>query len=294
MKKIFIIIILFFVFTPRVFGADFSFNHKKEILTGDIVTVSILLDTKNEIINSAEASFTFNTDQLEFLGYRDEGGVLKLWIDIPKNKNGKISFSGIIPGGVEGTYDPNFSNLQKLNLVNLLFKAKTPGINNFNLVEARALKHDGRGTELPISLYDSTLLIKEKVLGPDEKSADTTEDLDNIPPEDFKVYFNDALPESNTPPLLVFSAVDKETGIQKYQIRKSGKWQEVTSPLEVKKSFFDRTITVRAMDFAGNVRDSEVVIPGDVSFTLFVAFLLIILGGFFVTKLLKYKHGKKP
>ncbi len=293
MKKIFIIIILFCIFTPRAFGADFSFDHKKEVLAGEIFTVSVLLDTKNEIINSAEVNFTFNTEKLEFIGYKDEGGVLKLWIDVPKDKNGKISFSGIIPGGVEGTYDPNFQNLQKLNLVNLLFKAKRSGINNFNFIEAYALKNDGIGTKLPVIITNSSLFVKDKILKEFDESISKEEVFDNIPPEVFKVYFSDALPESKTPPLIVFSAVDKGTGVQKYQIRKNGAWIEAYSPFEVSKSFFDRSITVRAVDYAGNVRDSIVVVPGSLSILSFFIGLLVVVVGFYGRKLLKYKYGKK-
>lgn len=293
MKKIFIIIILFCIFTPRAFGADFSFDYKKEVLVGEIFSVSILLDTKNEIINSAEVNFTFNPEKLEFMGYKDEGGVLKLWIDVPKNKDGKISFSGIIPGGVEGTYDPNFNNLQKLNLVNLLFKAKTSGVNNFNFTEAYALKNDGVGTKLPVEIINDSLIIKEKVLKANDEPTLKEEVFDNIPPEVFKVYFSEAIPESKTPSLIVFSAVDKGTGVQKYQIRKNGIWIETYSPLEVNKSFFDRSITVRAVDYAGNVRDSVVVVPGSVSILTFFIVLIAIAVGFYGRKLLKYKYGKK-
>lgn len=295
MKKILLIIIFFFIFTPKVYGADFSLGHKENISVGDIFTVSVFLDTKSNIINSTELSLSYDTDKLEFFGYKNEGGVLKLWVSVPKEKNGVIHFSGVIPGGVEGTYDPELNGLQKLNLVNLLFKAKKQGVSNFDFTEGKALLHDGQGTNLEVNFINSIISIKEKKIDKDNVQNETPEIIhDEIPPLEFKVYFNDALPESNTPPLLVFSAIDNDSGIAKYQIRNFGKWQDVESPYPVKKNFFNYTLTVRAVDFAGNVRESSVIVPGDVSFGIAIAIVLIILGGFLFQKLLKYKHGKKP
>lgn len=293
MKKIFIIIILFCIFTPRAFGADFSFNMPTEIEQDKIFTTSILVDTQKTEINSAEVSFSYDNSKLEFLGFK-EGGVLNLWIVSPKEENGKILFSGIIPGGVTGTYDSAHNDLQKLVLLNLLFKANSKGSADFNFISTKALKNDGLGTELFSVNNSSSILIRESLNKDKEKTIKEQDSFDNIPPLEFKVFFKDSDLNSGIPSLLIFHTVDNDSGIAKYQIKKDGKWQEVKSPLEVHKSFFDRSITIRAVDFAGNVRDSEVVIPGDISLFVFILSLFAIIVGFYLIKLLKYKYGKKP
>lgn len=294
MKRFIIILFIFIVFTPKAFGADFSFGFPKEIIENKVFTVGVLLDTKKIEINSTEAQINFDTEKLEFLGFTD-GGIINLWIESPKEtKPGEITFSGIIPGGVTGTYDPTHGELQKLKLVYLLFKAKKGGDASFDFLATKALKNDGLGTPLETVNLSSSISINKTVndQGLEVETGKTV--FDEIPPEDFEIYFNEANPNAGTPDLVIFSAEDLGSGIQKYEMRRAGEWHEVTSPLPVSRSFFERKITIRAVDFAGNVRDSEVTIPGDISFLAFIILLLIITVGFYATKLVKYRHGKKP
>lgn len=291
MKKILFVIILFFVFTPKVFSADLSFVNPSEAFTGKTFSLSVMLDTKGEVVNSADVSFSFDADKVSFEGYESVGSVLKLWIIPPQAKGNTIHFSGLIPGGAEGTYDPNFANLQKLPLVKLLFKAKAGGVNNFTFIKTEVLKHDGLGTSLPVSFLNGSINLKQD--GTKEENTNT-EKIDNTPPEEFEIYFSEASVESNTPNLLVFSAVDKDTGILKYQIRRANVWQDTLSPAPVYKGIFDQRIVVRAIDYAGNVREADIVIEGIASNFYISMFFLILILGFVSYKLLKYKHGKKP
>lgn len=136
-------------------AASLSLEAPNEIKVGDSLNVAIIADTDEVLINSLELVIDYDEEIFSFAGHSDENSMVTVWIEPPREKNGKIYLSGIIPGGVAGVYDPKKEELEALPLTHLIFLAKkeTSAGNStkFSFVSSEILIHDGVGTPL---VYD--------------------------------------------------------------------------------------------------------------------------------------------
>lgn len=291
-KLLFILILIFTLFSPIAYGAELSLQLPKEIKEGNNFIASVYLDTKGLAINGADVAFTFDQDKISFVGYKKEEGVIQLYLDAPNTKGDTVSFSGIIPGGVSGSYDAKKQGLQKLNLVNLIFKAKEKGESDFVFIKSDIFKHDGKGTKIIATTVSNNISIKENVnKKEDEYKLEDT--FDKTLPLPFDITYVDAELLSQTPPLLIFSAIDEDSGIAKYQIKKGNAWIDITSPYPVSKGIFSHDVVLRAVDYANNSRESSVSVPGSVSMLTIFIIIFVLVFGVYAYKLLQYKYAKK-
>jgi len=89
--------------------------------------------------------------------------------------------------------------------------------------------------------------------------------------------------------MLVFQASDLDSGIREYKIKVNhGRWLNVNSPHPISRSIFSRNVYVRAYDFEGNFKESNIYVPGYLPFIYLLILLLVIaLSGFLMRKLLR-------
>jgi hypothetical protein len=164
MKKFLFIFIIFL--SLSIFGAQnaqaasVSFGTASSVNTEENLDVVVNADTGGVLINSIEFIINYNEDLLSFTGYSDDNAVVKLWIDPPHAKQGKIYLSGIIPGGVLGLYDASKQGLSAIPLVHLLFTTKKVGEASFSFVDSKILENDGEGTSLPHDQNGVSVVIK--------------------------------------------------------------------------------------------------------------------------------------
>lgn len=298
MKKntfIFIIFTLALFILPRTsLAASVFLSTPSAAHIGDTFEVIVHIDTGGIIINSVDLSLNYDRDFLSFSGYKDDQGVVKLWISSPhEEKDGLIQMSGIVPGGVSGLYDSNKIGISAVPVVALLFTAEKAGATNISFIQTKILQHDGKGTELAHDQKSLEFNILDKsavssVLGGPENCTAT---LDKNPPAIFEITFIESSLFSQTPPMIIFNTSDAESGIKEYKMQiGNGVWFDTKSPQPIRQSIFSRNITVRAFDFNGNYRDAKLHIPGIISLKyvlLIISFL--ILSGILGLKLLKYK-----
>jgi hypothetical protein len=297
MKKYLLILIIFvltlFCSPAKIFAvnaaANISFAVPVNVHVGDTFAVLINADTTGQTINSVDISVSYDESLMSFVGYKDDNAVVKLWVQTPAEKNGIISMTGVIPGGVSGLYDPNQKGLGPIPIVQLLFLGKGTGHANLSFVKTEILKNDGQGTELPHSQNNAEVVITNNTSN--TTAANQGSNFDNTPPEPFGITFVDSSFFSSTPPMIVFEASDIGSGIKYYQIKiGDGDWHGVESPAPISKSIFSRTIIVRAFDFYGNFQDSRIIIPGVIPTTVLpIIFIVFIVSGILGFKLLKYK-----
>jgi hypothetical protein len=282
-KKIFILLSFFALFSSSASAADVSFAVPSDIQVGQTFEVVVNADTGGVLVNSVDMAIRYPKDILSFAGYKEDDGVVRLWIDTPHEKEGKIYFSGIIPGGVLGLYDARRQGLSAIPLVRLIFTAKSEGVGNLTFTNSKILENDGKGSELAHEEKSGAVTVANA--GPDIKAK-----TDVTPPEPFLITFVPSSIFSKTPSMAVFQASDADSGIKYYATNAGGfGWQEAKSPLRVSKGVFKKNITIRAFDFNGNYRDSEVSIPGLVSTRTLFIFLSIAILGILGYKLLKYR-----
>jgi hypothetical protein len=275
MKKIiFFIFISLILKTNLVLASSLSVVVPKTIETQKQFEVKVNLDTGGVSINSFDISISYPKEILKFEGYKEEGSINKSWYIAPTEKEGSINFIGIIPGGVDGVYDPDKNGLQAIPITKLLFSPISSGLGEFKIINSSILENNGLGTPLVYDAVNSSISVSIN----DFKNIEEKEDIE--PPLPFEITFIESGFFSKTPSMIIFSTTDKESGIKSYQVKKTSEiWKDVVSPLAVSKSLLKKDIIVRAVDFNGNIRVASIQIPGLMSGNqLFLySFILILI-----------------
>ena len=277
MKYFFLSLIFLLSLSANVFAGEIYFENKSKIQNGEFISLPIYLNTLGENINTIDVEIYFNKELFVFEGYKES--TFKNWIIPPKVEDNKIYFTGIIPGGVSGVYDPNSNDLTPIPVISLSFRAKSVGQSSFIFVKNEVLKNDGVGSRLEVTKKDLNILITENLDNP--KLIEST--IDEKPPLPFTLKI---IENEETGKLLVFQTTDLESGIAYYQIKKGLKWENIESPYRLEKPFFSKVLNVRAYDFDNNYSESSINIDGYFNKYIFY-FILLILTSILVRKLIK-------
>ncbi len=223
---------------------------------GDTFILNIRMDTGGECINAADVMLSFPKGVLRAVDFGKGGSIFSLWAVEPvlDNKNGTVHFAGGIPGGYCGRIsgDPRLTN----NIGKLVFTVTDPSagkaVIRFSKVSALYL-NDGNGTALKPELQSAAMtLVSER----QNLSNPWVSEVkgDSIPPEPFATMIESSGTVFGGNYFAVFSTVDKQSGIDHYEMLIKGEWQTVTSPHEVDDEMLKSSVQIRAMDKAGNVR----------------------------------------
>lgn len=288
MKNILFIIATFFLYTFTADAASVYMTAQKELDNRGQFSVLVSLDTGGVSINSVDISITYPKSIVSFKGYKEDGGIKKLWLLTPKDEGGEIHFSGIIPGGVDGIYDPDKTGVQPIPLAVLLFSPINSGLAEFSVARSNILQNDGLGTELIHTNVDTEVLVN----APNQITEENKENiLDNESPEPFIIEYIPSGIFSETPSMISFSTIDALSGIEKYQVKDGHSiWKDVVSPLATPKGIVKRGVTIRAIDFAGNIRESNIEIPGLVSSIQLIVIFILFVSCYFVFFVVKRRR----
>lgn len=275
--------------TLTVQAADVSVLVPKTITDSKPFTVSIDLNTGGIMINSFDIIMSYPKDLVSFKGYKEDASIKKLWLISPKEESGSIHFSGIIPGGVDGLYDPDKNGLQPIPIVQLLFTASTNGQGEFTITKSDILQNNGKGTALSHDVHNASISVS---VSSDSKVVEGTKgDIVDIDlPEPFNIQYIVEGFFSRTPSMITFSAIDTGSGVEKYQLHTSRGWVDIASPLPTPKGLISRTIDIRALDFYGNARESEIEIPGLLTNSQILIILLLGVACYLIFFVLKRKR----
>lgn len=252
-----------------------------------VANVAIKLAPK-ECINAVSAAISFPRDLLSLRDFSDGGSVISLWVTKPVAANfarinyyGMVQMQGGIPGGLCGEATSTKNSI----LGKLIFKvnkldSQANSIASLVFLESTAvLLNDGLGTEAKIAKEGATynLSIKKE---PSNLSWNDQLKKDKTPPEPFIVNTASNPAMFNGMNFLVFSTIDKQSGIDHYEVYESefdaskisGKdlaskiksllkggdddasWVEAVSPFQLRDQSLQSLIRVKAVDKAGNER----------------------------------------
>src|SRR3989344_898119 len=276
--------LLLFLLPVSALAASIFVETPGNVKAGENFSIDIKADTDEISINSVNLTLSYDKELLSFAGYTEDG-LVKLWVDSPREENGNIYLGGIIPGGVAGVYDPRKQGLGDIPIVRLLFTSKRAGSAQFSIIQSLILKNDGKGSSLEHSEAGAEVAITESA---NEKGPETPPD--QSPPLPFAIEIIEPSLFALTPSLLIFDTVDLDSGVKSYEIKVgSGDWQEARSPAPIKRGLFTRNIIVRAYDFNNNFQEASLTIPGILSNKLLLLILVLILSGILGFKVLKSK-----
>ena len=220
MTKINLYIFIIFLITPIVAqGATLYFEPiSANYYLEDVFTVEIKIDTKEQKINAVNIGLFFNKDSLEIKDFSKGGSILTFWPEEPiiSSQEGSISFIGGIPNGFQG----------KGVLGRIIFKVHGL-IQDYAKIEfsekSQVLLNDGLGTPVDIVTEKAIFnILPERLEIPRDEWKEILE-KDNIPPEPFEVIINQYPFLFDGQYFIVFFAVDKQTGIDYYEVKKE-KW----------------------------------------------------------------------
>ena len=198
-------------------------------------TAVVEVDTGTEDVNALEGTLVL-PESMRLNEIQTGNSIILFWITTPEQVGNTITFAGMTPGGFMGAY-PIFTISGEFGAQDLE-KARFESIN--------ALKNDGSGTSVPVTV----------TLSPVELKGDTE------PPEDFTPVIASDQALFGGKHFLVFATQDKGSGVAHYEVRE-GEWGWFTaaaSPYLLRHQALDRRIFVKAIDSEGNER-VEVVEP---------------------------------
>lgn len=269
--QLFLIVIFLLGAQSNASSVYFKSSQESFVFNNEIFKVDLILDTENKNINAFESEIVFDKNFLDLKAVYHGGSLVDLWIKNPKYINDKIFFSGIKPGGI------NTNNGKMLSLV---FLAKKEGNTFIELKNPKFLLNDDNGTEDFLNIQNLNIFIQEKNIletNKDVENKDTKKEEVNKNENNAKNDINNIIPKDETRPegfilkiikdpklydnkyFLIFSAQDKESGIDYYEIKEGeGEFIRGESPYEIKDQTLTKEIQVKAVDASGNYRIEKI------------------------------------
>ena len=132
-----------------------------DLKIGDLVTISVLLDSTVIPINAMEGEIIFSTDKLEMESISTVGSINTLWIPVSpylSTTTNRIIFSG-------GMLNPGFLGIGG-DIITLVFRAKASGTASLKFINASMLADDGLGTSLTIQNQPASFTIVSSTIKP--------------------------------------------------------------------------------------------------------------------------------
>lgn len=111
-------------------------------VVGSTFTVSVLLNSENQSVNTVSVNLLFPSDRLQLVSPSTGNSIISLWTALPyvDNQEGKISMQGGIPNGIQ---------VSNGLVTSLVFRVKAVGGGYLKFADSsRVLLNDGQGTEV--------------------------------------------------------------------------------------------------------------------------------------------------
>lgn len=250
---IFLVSLVFLSSAFAVSAADFFLFQANKELPNEEVVVSLGLDTNSEKINVVAGELIYDESKLELISFSNANSIVPLWVENPKLTNiGKVSFSGVVPGG--------FSGVGKV--ISLVFKSLKPIDDASKYVSVKnleILRNDGSGQPVVSKQVKPSKnhlsLLRQEML------------IDNIAPELFQPILSRKDVLFGGESYLIFNTTDKGSGVEKYFVAESKKkidikkireldqemnWNLAESPYRLRDQELKSYLYVKVVDRAGN------------------------------------------
>lgn len=257
LTALFSLLILFFV-APAISHAALLYTEVSgdQYGPGDTFVAEVRLDNQDECINVGRVVVSYPTHLVKAVDFSRGGSLFTLWVADPvlDTEKGEVVFEGGIPGGYCGRIqgDPALSNLLG-KIIFTVVGASAPEAAIMPSLESELFISDGLGTKVPLEVSGAKVTVLSESIGAanawiEEITSDTT------PPDLFVVRVESTEGVFRGDYYAVFSTVDKQSGINHYEIFERGVWKRVESPYRLKDQRIAEPIQVRAIDKAGNER----------------------------------------
>ena len=240
-----LVLSLFWLVPGTLFAAEIFFRSDQNVFPAkESFLVEVFMDTESARINAVEGTILFPDELLELKEIREGNSALNFWVDKPESAEpGKISFSGMTPGG--------FSGADRL-LLGIIFETKDLGESSLRFGGTVALLNDGLGTKTDIEETNFDFAVSASAGAADRDLAL----LDTEPPESFTIFVASEPSLFEGKYFAVWSTVDKGAGMDHYEVRE-GFWADfetAESPYALKDQSLRKSIYVKAVYKSQNER----------------------------------------
>jgi hypothetical protein len=243
-----ILVVLFYVTaTVSAHAATISIDSgTKNVAVGDEYKVDFSLTSRDTELNALEGVVSVPKN-LTLVRVMEGGSIVNFWVHNPSDtanqSTDSIAFSGVIPGGYAGENGKLFS---------IIFKVQSIGTTKISIDKMLAFINDGAGSKTPLSAISLELIVHKVGSG---LVVDDGLGLDKTPPEVFLPEIGQDSHIYDGKKFVVFSATDKDSGIDRYEINEGSGFVSAVSPYILIHQNGDVKIVVRAIDRAGNIRE---------------------------------------
>jgi len=243
---------------------------------GETAVLDLRIDPQGQSINAAQIDIGFPKNIVKAADVSRGNSIFSLWVSPPviNQDFGLIQLAGGIPGGYNGRAagDPSLTNIIAQFIFEVPNSSTVPAQAMISILDSsKVLLNDGLGTPAKLTLQGANLSIN--YTGQPQGNAWT--DIlkgDKTPPEEFAVEVHQDTSGAvfGGKYFAVFSTVDKQSGLDHYEISETKdanaasstwQWKPANSPYVLQDQSLQSTIRVKAIDKAGNVR-IETVAPG--------------------------------
>lgn len=255
--------------------------NEVEVHRGDTVTLGLRLDTDaDECVNTVDAVIHYD-ESVRAVDVSRGQSILNIWVEDPVINEAErtIKFAGGIPGGYCGRIpgDPSLTNV----VLELVFRSPGFSVGGGDNQSARVwideasqvLLHDGFGTNAPLSLQDTRIvLLGDAGNVPSDTWKETVNDDTDLP-ADFSITLTRDETAFSGKYFITFNSSDKQSGIDHFEVmeepfaefsafrwgRADAPWIIAESPYVLTDQSLNSTIRVKAIDKAGNERVATLV-----------------------------------
>jgi hypothetical protein len=234
--------------------------HRAQVGVGQEFPVGFFVDTEQEVVNAIEGTLVYDQHILALQEVRDANSIINFWIERPTadaacTADCRVRFGGIVPGG--------FSGARGLVLT-FVFTARASGRSVVDIRESQILKHDGKGTPLPVRTGPIEITVAR-----DAPIIPSGIPDDHDPPDMFVPVVTRDQAVFDGKWFVVFATQDKGSGIARYEMTETPRaitgdagdllWRTIQSPALLQDQTLGSYITIRAIDGAGNSRSASLL-----------------------------------
>ncbi len=227
---------------------EISLKPATTIHVGDTAIVDIFLNTEGEEINAVEGKIILDGNY-DIAALSTAGSPFTLWPNKPSFIDNTISFTGGSTSGISGP---------KIKVFSIALTPTTDEAIAVSFQNVSAFKNDGAGTKEIVLGSASTIFIETA-------GAQTQNDLaqliisDKTPPAIFEITIGQDAQTFDGKYFASFLATDAESGVNRYEVSENDSAPvRAGSPYVLQDQTLSGTLTIRAIDNAGNVRTISV------------------------------------
>ncbi len=227
---------------------------------GDTFVANVRLDSEGECVNAARVVLTYSRESIKAVDFSRGSSILTLWVEEPKIDTalGTVVFSGGIPGGYCGRIPGDAAVTNILGKVVFTVRDASAQKAIISIDDAsEVLLNDGEGTQAELALSPATITLSDTRMTDSNPWLDAVGE-DDVSPDEFTIIVESTRGVFGGRYFIVFATVDKQSGLDHYEIYERGAWKTISSPYELKDQTL-RSLQVKAVDKAGNERMGEYI-----------------------------------